>query len=305
VSGAGAVAGVVGGTFVFGFIGHNNWVVGSIAGGLAAVLVAGGLSTASSRFAAKGKLGWFLAFSWFALPLCCYVAAYILSPLNTWGKAGPMLLFMALLPLLHSPFDWASVGLTRALLHRGLERGEWWPLLYALFDATLAVAVLAVLAPILVIGLQLFNEIAVHAGGRPVVQIARLLEGITLRPASPEFWWVYGLLLTTVVPSVINLMIGGASLVCGIPGIPALLARNMPIGRAPAFYNQTWIALLWTLQVVGGAILGIAAQAAIIVFVIGFLMPAIGLNLLGMCRTLFELNLPVHLLRSLGVYPMG
>jgi hypothetical protein len=29
--------------------------------------------------------------------------------------------------LLNAPFDWASLGLTRALLRRGLELGGWWP----------------------------------------------------------------------------------------------------------------------------------------------------------------------------------
>ena len=39
----------------------------------------------------------------------------------TWQITGPLVLFLGLLSLLNAPFDWASLGLTRALLRRGLE----------------------------------------------------------------------------------------------------------------------------------------------------------------------------------------
>jgi hypothetical protein len=57
--------------------------------------------------------------------LACLGLAVVLSPLKTWDSAGPFLLFLGLLTLLNAPFDWASLGLTRALLRRGLELGEW------------------------------------------------------------------------------------------------------------------------------------------------------------------------------------
>ncbi len=50
-------------------------------------------------------------------------AGYFLSSFQKWDVAGPLLLFLDLLTLLNAPFDWASLGLTRALLRRGLELG--------------------------------------------------------------------------------------------------------------------------------------------------------------------------------------
>jgi hypothetical protein len=55
------------------------------------------------------------------------MAAEWLSPLAVWQMLGPLLLFLGLLTLLNAPFDWVSVGLTRALLRRGPELGGWWP----------------------------------------------------------------------------------------------------------------------------------------------------------------------------------
>ena len=59
----------------------------------------------------------------------------------TWQITGPLVLFLGLLSLLNAPFDWASLGLTRALLRRGLELGGWWPYALALVDAGLAAVV--------------------------------------------------------------------------------------------------------------------------------------------------------------------
>jgi hypothetical protein len=99
--------------------------------------------------------------------LACLGLAVVLSPLKTWDSAGPFLLFLGLLTLLNAPFDWASLGLTRALLRRGLELGEWWPYLLALVDAALAAVIIAALALVMVIGVQAFDELGVHAAASP------------------------------------------------------------------------------------------------------------------------------------------
>jgi hypothetical protein len=72
-------------------------------------------------------------------------AATLMSSLAAWEYSGPVLLFLGLLTLLIAPFDWASLGLTRALLRRGLELGGWWPYALALVDAALAAVIIAAL----------------------------------------------------------------------------------------------------------------------------------------------------------------
>jgi hypothetical protein len=74
------------------------------------------------------------------MAVACLGATEWLSPSFTWIVLGPFLLFVGLLTLLNAPFDWASLGLTRALLWRGLELGGWWPYILAFVDAGLAVA---------------------------------------------------------------------------------------------------------------------------------------------------------------------
>jgi hypothetical protein len=99
----------------------------------------------------------------------------------------------------------------------------------------------------------------------------------------------------------ISLVIGGASLTRGLPGLPALLLRFMPAnGPVPAF-DRAWIATVLTLQLVGGAIVGIVVQATLLYAVSGYVMPWFGLELLGMAHGVAALNLPARLFALLSL----
>lgn len=71
-------------------------------------------------------------------------------------------------------------------------------------------------------------------------------------------------------------------------------------GRTPPF-DRAWIATVLTLQTVGGAILGIAAQVLLAVGIIGYVMPFFGLELLDMARDVVDFNLPARAGQLFGV----
>jgi hypothetical protein len=160
--------------------------------------------------------------------LVCFGAASLLAPLRSWEVFGPILLILGLLTLINAPFDWASLGLTRTLLRRGLELGGWWPYALALVNAGLAAVIITALAFTMIIGVQAFDGFAVHGGGAAVLPLDALFNGIEAHPAAPEYWWIYALLLSSIIPSLVNLAIGGTSLVRGLPGLPSLLLRKIP-----------------------------------------------------------------------------
>jgi hypothetical protein len=60
--------------------------------------------------------GFFLSLLLPAMILACFAATAFLSHTPSWLNVGPLLLFLVLLTLLNAPFDWASLGLTRALI---------------------------------------------------------------------------------------------------------------------------------------------------------------------------------------------
>ena len=161
-----------------------------------------------------------------AMILACLAVIGLLSPLRTWPYIGPLLLFQGLLTLINAPFNWASLGLTRALLRRGLELGGWWPYFLGVVNAVLATAIVAVLALAMVVAVQAFGEWVTHGGGAPILPLGPLFDGISENPGAPEYWWVYALLLATMIPSLINL-IGGASLISG-PGCHRCSSGSCP-----------------------------------------------------------------------------
>jgi hypothetical protein len=246
----------------------------------------------------RRRQGVFLSLYLFAMIIICFWAANWLAHLKTWGESGVLLLFFGLLTLINAPFDWASLGLTRALLRRGLELGAWWPYVLALVDALAAAIIIALLALTMVIGVQTFDYLAERAGGPTarILPLDKLFDGIAAQPLAPEYWWAYALLLSTMIPSLLNLMIGGASLLRGIPGLPALLLRFMPAGKAVPAFDRAWLALVLTSQVFVGAFLGIAAQFVLAIGVIFYLLPWVGLELLETARAVAEFDLPMKVL---------
>jgi len=200
-------------------------------------------------------------------------AAHFLAPLETWGGAGPLLVFL----------------------------GGWWPYALALVDASLAAVIIAALALTMVVGVQTFDALAVHGGGTSVLPLGALFDGIAAHLSAPEYWWLYALLLSTIIPSLVNLIIGGTSLVRGLPGVPSLLLRYIPERGGVLKWDRHWIATVLSAQVAAGAALGIAAQAFLVVIIIGYVMPFFGLELLDMAREVAAFNLPARVAQLFGV----
>jgi len=187
------------------------------------------------------------------------------------------------------------------LLRRGLELGGWWPYAFALADAGLAAAIIAALALTMVVGVQAFDALAIHGGGTPVLPLEPLFNGISANPTAPEYWWLYALLLSTMIPSLVNLVIGGTSLVRGLPGVPSLLLRFIPERGGVLKWDRHWIATVLTAQVAAGAALGVVAQVLLVVVMIGYVMPLFGLELLDMARDVVAFDLPGRVGQLLGV----
>jgi hypothetical protein len=214
---------------------------------------------------------------------------------------GPLLLFLGILTLLNAPFDWFSVGLTPAWLRSGLKLGGWWPYGLALLDAAIAAFIIAALALTMVVGVQAFDALAVRGGGKAVLPLIPLFDGLAAHPTAAEHWWIYALLLSTMIPSLINLVVGGTSLLRGIPGVPAFLLRSIPERETMPISDRFGIALFLTVQLAAGAVLGIVAQGLLVWVIVWYLMPWLGLGLLDMARDVAAFNLPERVGQLFGV----
>jgi hypothetical protein len=261
---------------------------GALALGIACAGVVAGVGAAvlnltNGIYIRGGRQGIFLSLFSLLMFLFCLACASILSRLPAWNISGPLLLFVGLLTLLNAPFDWFSLGLTRALLRRGLEREKWWLYYYAVVDAVLASLVIALLAITIVVGVQVFDDLAAYGGGSRVLPPMReFLDAIRASPEKPEYWWVYATLFSTMLPSLINLFIAGVSLARGVPGVSSWLLRKMKEGEAVPAYDRLLVALVLTFQGVMGFVIAIAAQGFLFWVIIWQGMPRLGFGILDL-----------------------
>jgi hypothetical protein len=181
------------------------------------------------------------------------------------------------------------------LLRRGLERQSWWPYFYALVDACCAVIVIVLLACTMVVGIQSFDFMAIQGHGTKVLPLDALFQSIQADPLAPQFWWIYALFLATMVPSLANLIIGGLSLTRGIPRLSMRIHGLMYDGKAMSDAERARIASLLAGQVVIGALLGVAGQAALAIIIFQYAMPFLGVELLDLAQVIAGLNIPLRL----------
>jgi hypothetical protein len=171
----------------------------------------------------------------------------------------------------------------------------------------LAVFVIGILAVVMVLGVQTLDLVAVASGGSPVLPLVGkagtngvpLLDGIAVNPGAPEVGWVYALLLSTMVPSLVNLTISGLSLTRGIPPLSRYLYVRLPATEPVAPYDRNLIALILMFQWIAGIGLGVLAQVVLIWGIFRHVLPSIGIDMLDLARSVAVFNLPAHLFRIL------
>jgi hypothetical protein len=122
---------------------------------------------------------------------------------------------------------------------------------------------------------RLFNVVAGHI----IVDTRCAVEEIAANHASTINWWKYLLVVSTVLPSAANLVIGGLAITCGAPGLPKKLLELLPADRSPPISDRGWIAFLWCVQLYGGLIAGILVLIGIGYLLIFVLLPSFGIGL--------------------------
>jgi hypothetical protein len=281
---------------------------GPFSAGIAASLTCAAIGLGASAFGGKGsrwqrlrrRLRFSHLFWWIflAISVVFYIGlARLLPRSGAWPVIGPILLFYGLLPALNAPFLWFSVGLTRALLWLGIERKGWWPYFYALVDAAIAVLVIVILVAVMVVAIQALNLMAVMGGGQAILPVVPLLDAVydSLKQNSfePEYWWAYTLLVSAMIPSLVNLTIGGFSLLRGIPIVSQHLYAYLPEGHAVATQDRNWISLVLAIQVTAGLCLGFVAQFILLPWwIFGYILPGLGFGVLKFALSAEAFDLP-------------
>ena len=197
-------------------------VAGAAAGAIVvagAILVAGAAVFGAAVFCLadraneRQRLGTFWLTFWPLGMAICYVALWVEASYDISSNAQIFLVMTSLVPLVNVPFDWASVGFTRALLRRGCDPGAPSPLWLGLFDFVIGLLLLVLLAAALVAALHAVDWLTMRVAGRELIDLPSRLYSLVQTPHDPGNWWIYLTLFSTLIPSALNLVIGMFSLV--------------------------------------------------------------------------------------------
>lgn len=187
-----------------------------------------------------GKSGWF----WLLYSLVFFVVGYYLLTLTKKPEDMVFLLFWVLLPLVSAPLDWVALGMTRGLLqavragqHSGRVAFGW-----AMVDLLLALVFLFLNAAVLVGVTALGNAVA---GKVLVVDIGSILKGMENNVADINHWWIYFMLLFTLLPTLIHFALAGGAIALWLPRKARLwLADGLERNHYKTF--MAWLYLTFT-----------------------------------------------------------
>ena len=293
---SGAVAVSVSGS---GAVAATSAVARVVAGDVAlAVIVLSEYSKDRDRF------GLFLDLFSILMLLACFAAAWFLSPLAGWRAAGPLLAIFGLLTLVNAPFDWAAIGLTRFLLRKSLAWGGPWPYALAILDAVAAAISVALLAFVAVLAVQTFDDIALLRGGDAgrVLPLGPLFDKLLTNPADSENWWIWLMLFSTAIPSVVNLAIASFAFLRGVPFVTKWMLSRMPENAAMRPRDQMRVAAALAGQVAIGLLLTASLLYLLFDDVVPLALPWLGAIIRGFSEQIAAYNAPAHVMKWLAGY---
>jgi hypothetical protein len=262
-------------------------------------LVVAGISFVSVETERQGS---FFSLFFLTLTFVAIASVWLFSPWDDWWTQGAILLIFGVLTLVNAPFDWFAIGLTRALLRRGLAPGGRSPFFYAALDVIAAPFIIAILAFVIVWAVQTFDDIAVLRAGpnARVLPLDALFAGLKTRPDDPEYWWIWLMLFSTLIPSALNLCIAISSFMRGVPLLNTWILNRIATTRS-AMGDRDRFLLASTLsgQIAGGFFVTGVAFYLLGVWLLPRGLPFLGGYLRDFSEALATYNAPGQIMKWL------
>lgn len=191
------------------------------------------LSFLESWSKVKNKAGWF----WFFYGVLFMVVAYVSLYYSGQKDYMVLVLFWLVLPLVNASLDWLSLGVTRGLLQavRMERHGGWRTLGWGFLDLVFALVFLFLIATLLVLVTALGNVVS----GKVLVDLDVIFTGFRANPWGINHWWVYFMMLSTLVPTLVHFaLVGGAATLWFPQKLRERIAHNLE-------YNYYKISAAW------------------------------------------------------------
>lgn len=233
-----------------------------------------------------------------ALVVICLLLPVIGKSVSKLEGFVALLYFLTLLTAINAPFDWVALGITRALLRKGLEQRGLSPLLYGVIDLLISLFTVALLGVVVLLVTQLFNAMTLLGGASELVfDPLPALRAMT-DPATryeTQYYWLYLMLLTTQLPAILNLAAGFLSVIRTRDWGNGLVRKLVAQGAGMGTGARVSLAAVQSVQVSLAVTIGFFALVLIYYGIIKGLEPLFGGTLLSGLLSLAEADWPARL----------
>lgn len=215
------------------------------------VLVAVTTAVLAKEAESRGLFKYFVVLSLVASLGLIWQLVHYFSPRVELAVTIPMLYVFGLLAIINAPIDWLGLGFSRALMRRGLELRGLAPLALGIIDVVLSIVLMGLLLLFIIGATTAYNHLVAISGPANFLDLDTTFAGLGARVSGiePEHIWIYGMLLSSQVPAVINLTIGSISAVRGIPTLNDLVAKNLPPSGGIGFWQRHLVVMVSAIQV--------------------------------------------------------
>jgi hypothetical protein len=174
-----------------------------------AFAVTGAAPAATARLARSGRarLAYGLMMTIYVLLILSIPAFLSFERVNEQGRG--VYLFLGLFPLLNGVFDFLSYGVTLGLWRVGLRRGGIAPWVLGFADIVAALLLFTALGAALILSIAVMNRLA----GVDILPLDPIFADLRSKPIADQPWlasaqaqymWLYAMLFSTLVPTLIH-----------------------------------------------------------------------------------------------------
>lgn len=127
---------------------------------------------------------------------------------DRWPDVSYLMLFFGVFPSINALADFASIGLTRYLLRKGLTGLTW---LQSLIDLLGGLVIFGCLGA----GLITYVHFVRTVDGRALLDLPGMFAG--LEQNKGDYWWLAFMLISTLIPTALHLMVGVGTVLVQYP----------------------------------------------------------------------------------------
>lgn len=230
----------------------------------------------------KGRIGVFLVGQWLAFVVAGLLVSKYVDARDFDPAFVSLYVMWGILPFVNAPFDWVSFGITVTLITNMIDTSGAQIVRNTILDYLAGVALLFLLTFLLIVILGLYHQVATANGHASIIDPMAIIANIRAHPLDPKVFWVYAMVSTTVLPTLVHTTAAAASIWTRLTDHLGPWVKRQPKGDlANDFLMRSLVSAYLTAGVVVIISLSAFFAAAAFYFIV-LVAPTVGSAMLAM-----------------------